>query len=105
MLPYLDVYTWGSMIVLISLHLKVSLLTHLLCNRNAYLEAVEIFKEGKELPRWVENVVITASKIKGCSIDEDDIGDDDDEDSDMSPRANLDPSCEVNSHTSFRAGK
>ena len=32
---------------------------------------MEIFKEGKALPRWVENVLITASKIKGCSIDDD----------------------------------
>ena len=42
------------------------------CRSNAYLEAVEIVKEGKALPRWVENVVITASKIKGCSLDGDD---------------------------------
>ena len=33
---------------------------------------MEIVKEGKALPRWVENVVITASKIKGCSLDGDD---------------------------------
>jgi hypothetical protein len=86
----------------------VFILTRLLYNRNAYLEAVEVFKEGKELPRWVENVVITASKIKGCPIGEDEIGDDDDEATTMttmSPRANLDPSCEVNGHTSFRSGK
>ena len=76
---------------------------------------MEIFKEGKALPRWVENVVITASKIKGCSIDEDDILDDDedeeeeeedeeDEDSDVSPRTNLDPSCEVNGSSSIPNG-
>ena len=75
---------------------------------NAYQEAVEIFKEGKALPRWVENVVITASQIKGCSIDEDDIVEDEteeeDEDSDMSPRTNLDPSCEVNASLSIPSG-
>ena len=71
-------------------------------------EATEIFKEGKALPRWVENVVITAIKIKGCSIEEDDIleeeEDDDDRDSYMSPRTNLDPSCEMNGTSSFPAG-
>ena len=69
------------------------------------MEAVKIFKEGKALPRWVGNVVITASKIKGCSIEEEDVADDDDEDSDVSPRTNLDPSCEVNGHASFKEGK
>ena len=69
------------------------------------MEAVKIFKEGKALPRWVENVVITASKIKGCSIEEEDVADDDDEDSDVSPRTNLDPSCEVNGHASIKEGK
>jgi len=85
---------------------------HLFTSTNisiAYQEAIEIFKEGKALPRWVENVVITASKIKGCSIEEDDIleeeEDDDDRDSDMSPRTNLDPSCEVNGTPSFPTGR
>ena len=75
--------------------------------RNAYREAVEVFKEGKALPRWVENVVITASKIKGCSIDEDEVEDDDDEGEDSSictpaeADTNLDPSYDVNGHSSL----
>ena len=73
---------------------------------------MEIFKDGKALPRWVENVVITASKIKGCSIDEDEVDDDDDGDDDEDSsicapadvEINVDPSYEVNGHSSLKRG-
>ena len=59
-------------------------------------------------------MVITASKIKGCAIDdEDDVEDNpntlDDEDDlyderEMSPRTNIDLSCETNGYGTFEQG-
>ena len=60
---------------------------------------MEIFKEGKALPRWVENVVITASKIKGCSLDGDDDEDtnDNEDGEEEEAEAPLPPSSPVSS--------
>ena len=72
--------------------------------RNAYLEAVEIFKEGKALPRWVENVVITASKIKGFTIDEDDEDDGNYIPAQEDTAGHLEYSIEVNGHSLLNGG-
>ena len=50
---------------------------------------MEIVKEGKALPRWVENVVITASKIKGCSLDGDDEDNEEDGEEEVEAEAAL----------------
>ena len=59
-------------------------------------------------------MVITASKIKGCAIDDEDDAEDhpitlDDEDDlyderEMSPRTNIDLSCETNGYGTFEQG-
>ena len=59
-------------------------------------------------------MVITASKIKGCAIDDEDDAEDhpntlDDEDDlyderEMSPRTNIDLSCETNGYSTFEQG-
>ena len=59
-------------------------------------------------------MVITASKIKGCAIDDEDDAEDhpntvDEEDDlyderEMSPRTNIDLSCETNGYSTFEQG-